>query len=1340
MQFRVLGAVELVVDGHGVAVGGNRERAVLARLLMSANRVVSLDTLIGDLWPDRAPDGAAAAIQVYVSRLRKALRAERAERADDVLITRPPGYVLAVAPEMVDAARFEALARAGREAAAAGEHRQARGTLAEALALWRGPAFGGLDDLPFARGEAARLDELRLGALETRVECDLACGRAMDAASELASLTAEHPLRERLWALRMTALYQGGRQAEALAVYRELRARLDEELGIEPSVELRELERAILRQELAPAAAPNPPAPAAAPSPSGVVTFMFTDLVGSTELLDRLGDDAADDLRRRHFSALRAALRAHGGSEVKSLGDGLMAAFASAVAALRCAVEIQQAAAVAGGGDEAVAIRVGVHAGEATLEEDDFFGTPVVVAQRLCGRASGGQIVASSLVQGLVGSRAGCTFTPLGELTLKGFGEPVAACEVVWAAPEPAPALPFPATLPRPESVFVRPEADMVRLEAAWEAARSGRRQVVLLTGDPGIGKTRRCAELARMVHETGAVVLHGRCDDGLAVPYQPFVEALGTYVRQAAKPALGRLAGELTRLVPEVGGRMPDLPAPLSADPETERYRLFDAVAAWLAAVGEEAPTLFVVEDVHWATPPTLAMLSHLARSGEPNRLLVVVNYRDSALDLTPALADAVAGLLRQPDVDRVVLGGLDQAGVAAYLEAVGAHQGADLAAVLHAETAGNPFYLGEMLRDFGETGVVTEVPDSVRDVIARRLARLPESTRRMLEFAAIAGDRFDVGLLGRASDRTPIAVLQALDPAVAARLTTEPDEASGQSRFVHALVRHTLVDGLSAGGRMELHRATGVALAELAGEDWQDLAAELARHWLAATPAVGSAPDDAARTLDFVEEAAGRAAASLAYEEAVDLLTRALPLSARGRDPVRRARLAVALGEAQYRAGDPAHEHTLADATAKALEVGDPELAARAALANQRTINVLLTGDHERIVLLERVLAALGEADGSARARVLAALSITVGHDDPRRYECAREAVAVARRLDDPIALGRVLGLAVFVLWRAESLPEQLALAVELADLAARSGDPVLEVEGGLALYYAATQHGDVDVGRDALALAVRAAGDIGQAAFRLRTLTGQQNSAMVDGRFAEFFRFAADAVTMAETLDDGPLAHINRHGDGGLVRLIQGHLAEAIEGIEKAADAFPSDFRTWLLAWPLAEAGRREEAAALIASAGGAALSWLPGSYVRLYALAWLAPAAAILDDRELAERIYSELEPYESRIVLGQMSAPGPVAHYLGVLAASLRRDEQADAHFARAVEIAERTGARVVLVRTRLEWARLLLRRGRGDDHERVLALAAAARDLARAQDAGELGEQAAELLLAGVRT
>ncbi|MCA1841621.1 MAG: AAA family ATPase [Actinobacteria bacterium] len=1353
VEFRVLGAIEVVADGQAAAVGGSRERAVLARLLVSPNQVVAQDTLIDDLWPGDQSEGGAAAVQVYVSRLRKALRSVG---GDDVLLTRPPGYLLAVAAEALDATRFEALVRAGRQAAANGKHAEAAATLTDALALWRGPAFPGLADLPFARAEAARLEEARLGALEARIDADLVCGRDAELIGELASLTAEHPLRERLWALRMTALYRAGRQAEALRTYQELRRHLGEELGIEPSEDLRALEGAILRQDPQLARRPEP---VAAPNPGpGVVTFMFTDLVGSTELLDRLGDDAADDLRRQHFSSLRQALRAHGGAEVKSMGDGLMAAFTSPLAALRCAVEIQRDNAAGADGSEAISIRVGLHAGEPIAEDDDFFGTPVVVAQRLCGRAGGGQILISTLVEGLVGNRADCTFVPLGDLLLKGFGEPIAASEVRWRTPETEPALPLPQSLPPHDRFFVRPENDMGRLETAWEAARSGRRQMVLLAGEPGIGKTRRSAELARTAHEGGAAVLHGRCEEGLGVPYQPFVEAFGTYLRHAPSPVLGRLAGELVRLVPELATRFPDLPPPLSADPETERYRLFDAVAAWLAAVADETPVVLLIEDLHWATPPTLAMLGHLARSGEPGRLLVVVNYRDTALDVTPALSDAVADLLRQPDVDRLRLAGLEPDGVVAYLEARAGHglddEGRALAGVLHTETAGNPFYLTEVLRHLGETGALSrregrwagtgaaadvEVPDSVRDVIGRRLARLPAETADLLALAAVQGDRFDLAVLTAAAGQPYTSVLRALDPATSARFVTEPAGEPPTARFVHALLRQTVEDGLPAGRRMELHHATGDALASLVGVGWADHAAELARHWLAAMPPVGASVDDLRRTLDYTEEAARRAATALAYEEAATLLTRAAPLAARLGDPGRRAAVLVALGEAQHNAGDGAHRRSLLEAANLALELGDGQLAAHAALANQRPISITGAVDEERVALFERVLEALGPADTSDRARMLGAMATELHPGtDPRRYDLAREALAVARRVGDPACLGHVLAYAAFALWEAETLPERLEIATELSQLAGQLGDPMLQLHAGLALYYAAAQSGDLDQARSALSSATEMAEALGQPALRIRAIWAQQSCALLEGRFADFRTYASMAFHFGEALGNADSQAVY-HGDGGTPDLLEGRPDEAAIAFAKGAELIPHSALKIAYAYASAEAGRLAEAATVIDGVGGATLQGVPHDYTWVLCLAALAGACGPLGDRDLARRLYDELLPYRTQMITGQVSAFGPVAYYLGVLAATLGRPDEAEDHFAFACDLMERTGAHGLLVKTRLDWARLLLGSHAPDDADRARELAIAALDLAHELDTPELAKQASELLTTGRR-
>ena len=246
MEFRVLGPVEVIHGGQACPVGGARTRAVLAMLLLSANRVVAADRLAGELWPDLGPERAAANLQVRLTELRRALRSAGAA---DRLVTRPPGYVLLVAAGELDVLRFEQLAAAGRSALAGGDAAGAARLLDDALALWRGMALADLGDPLLAGTERARLEDARLDAVESRMDALLACGRQQETIGELEELTANNPLRERFWAQRLLALYRCGRQADALRAYRELRAVLVEQLGIEPGPELRQLEDRILHQD-----------------------------------------------------------------------------------------------------------------------------------------------------------------------------------------------------------------------------------------------------------------------------------------------------------------------------------------------------------------------------------------------------------------------------------------------------------------------------------------------------------------------------------------------------------------------------------------------------------------------------------------------------------------------------------------------------------------------------------------------------------------------------------------------------------------------------------------------------------------------------------------------------------------------------------------------------------------------------------------------------------------------------------------------------------------------------------------------------------------------------------
>ncbi len=303
MEFRVLGPLEATDGRTPLPLGGGKSRALLARLVLDANRTVAVERLVDDLWGDAVPGSAVKMVQIYVSQLRKVLPAA-------ILLTRAPGYLVEVEPEAVDVTRFTRLRGDGRAALAAGDPARATAVLRDALALWRGPALAEFSE-PFARIEGAHLEELRLACIEDRIEADLAVGRHADVAGELEALVARHPLREALHRLLMLALYRAGRQAEALAGYERFRRTLDDQLGIEPSATLKALQYKILNQDrsLEPGAGAPQDGDRRAPAPAQRRPAAQTGFVGRAAELRRL-DQALDAARAAQGSAVLIAGRA----------------------------------------------------------------------------------------------------------------------------------------------------------------------------------------------------------------------------------------------------------------------------------------------------------------------------------------------------------------------------------------------------------------------------------------------------------------------------------------------------------------------------------------------------------------------------------------------------------------------------------------------------------------------------------------------------------------------------------------------------------------------------------------------------------------------------------------------------------------------------------------------------------------------------------------------------------------------------------------------------------------------------------------------------------------------
>ena len=1087
-----------------------------------------------------------------------------------------------------------------------------------------------------------------------------------------------------------------------------------------------------------------------------MAAVLFTDLVGSTELLSRLGDAAFDGLRRAHFAALREAIARNGGTEVKSTGDGLLATFSSAADAVGCAVGMQQAVDVhrrAAG--IPLAIRVGVSLGDVSFEEGDVYGTPVVEAARLVAAAQGGQILATSVVRLVAGGRSEAVFADLGCLELKGLPAPVAACAVGWE-PLPVAAAPLPELLSRPGRIFVGRDGEMARLQHCWTQATDGEVRCVLVAGEPGIGKTRLAAELAARVHADGATVLAGRCDEDLGVPYQPFVEALRHVIDHtepdALSDGLGRYRGELVRLVPELADRLPDLAGPLRSDPETERYRLFDAVAGWLTAATADRPVLLVLDDLQWAARPTLLLLRHVLRSSEPMRLLVVATYRDTEVGRTHPLGQMLADVRRLENVERVSLPGLDEAAVTALLKQAAGHElgeDGDLARVIHGETEGNAFFVREIIRHLVETGGLVEregrwvigrpirelgIPEGVRDVVGRRLSRLSARANEALAVGAVGGDEFEFAVVQEAGRWDEDTLVAALDEAVTSRLLREIPGPGSRFRFAHALVRSTLYDELSSARRAALHRRVAEAIESVHAGHLDDHLPALAHHFARA-----SAPQAVTdKSVSYATRAGDRALAQLAHDQAVAYYRQALEiidLSPGGPEDPRRLELLISLGEAQRRVGDPGHRETLLEAARLAQERGDADALARAALANNRGFySDARYVDDERVAVLTEALSAMPGDDSALRCRLLANLAgeLIFSQESGHCSVLMGDALAMARRLGDPATLGHVLAQGYLTL-----VPDADALRAhvdELTAVAVRLGDPALAYWAALWGSLTHLVGGDAGGALSDLDDATHRAEELRQPAPRILALLGRANLFRLAGRLASAEESADEALALGRSAGI-PDAHSLHSVSLFWLRHDQGRCGELVQGYARAAArsrAYPLVLAYFSLV--LCELERHPDLRRVVDALDSQGVHPLQSNIGWLYGHTLLATVCAQTGDAARAAPLYDRLGPHRGLVGTILLGTTGTVDHHLGLLAGVLGRYEEADAHFAAAAGINERMGAPVLQALTWLEHGRMLVHRGRAGDTERTRELLGQALATARELGLANVERRSAALL------
>jgi predicted ATPase len=591
-----------------------------------------------------------------------------------------------------------------------------------------------------------------------------------------------------------------------------------------------------------------------------------------------------------HDEIVRAGIAAAGGYVFKTLGDAFCAAFAEAPSALVAAVEIQRALKAAPWPEATpIRVRMGLHSGCCEERDGDYFGPVVNRAARLEAVAHGGQIVVSSATAELVVGWLGhdVSLLDMGEHRLKDLGRPERVFQV---CAEGLPKKFAPLRSVDTPGLLVGREDELGRLQVALDQAVGGQGGLGLVSGEPGIGKTRLVEELAARATHRGAVVVWGRIDEAEgAPPYWPWVQVLSAVLaecdRDLVREVLEASAGVVSAILPEVKEYVANVEPPPSLGPFEARFRLHQAVVDLLVRLTRRQRLVVVLEDLHWADVASLELTRFVADRITAAPVLLVVTYRSVDAGSSTIFDDVLASMARNPKLARIALGGLSEAEVGHFIaQTINVEPTSSAVSAVHARTEGNPFFVGELSRLLESEGLLQHgrssqrdhgpVPAGVRDVVRRRLARLPADSAAMLAVCAVIGRDFDLAVLAAASAIREVEALDKIEPALSAGLVSEDAALCGRFRFSHALIRDTVYGELSAVRRATLHAQVGTAV-EQQRDDARSQLADLAWHFFHAAPIVG--PE---RGIDYTLTAAQAAQAAMAYEQAEADLRRALTL----------------------------------------------------------------------------------------------------------------------------------------------------------------------------------------------------------------------------------------------------------------------------------------------------------------------------------------------------------------------------------------------------------------------------------------------------------------------------
>ena len=925
---------------------------------------------------------------------------------------------------------------------------------------------------------------------------------------------------------------------------------------------------------------------------------------------------------------------------------------------------------------------------------------------------------------------------------------------------------PVPASAPMTQAAsfgrFVGRAHELEALKALFDETMSGRGRLVMVVGEPGIGKTRLVEELGVYTAVRGAQVCWGHCYEGeLGVPYLPFVEALRTYVRDRAddelRAELSTGAPEVATIVSDLRIRFPDLPTSPALEGDAERLRLFEGVSVFLANASAAQPLVLIVDDLHWADKSTLLLLHYLARNLRRERILIVCTYRDVELDRTHPLADTIAELRREHLYERTLLRGFDRDEVKSLMDAVGEQETPKaFAETVHRETEGNPFFVAEILRHLAESGalervdgqwvgsaegIAEQLPEGVREVIGRRLSRLGEDCNRMLTIAAAMPGGFTLEVVSRVLDLDEDAVLDLLDEALARQILRERRDHSGTYEFNHALIRQTLYSELSTPRRVRLHRQILGAVEQRYAANVDPHLTELAYHTFQAAPG-----GDVDKAVDYATRAGQRAAASAAHEEAArsyDLALQALELED-APDEHWRAALLLALGDAHHHAGNIGDARgALAQVADIARRVDDPTLVARAAIVLSTLRWTTSGADPLLMELLEEAAARRAELADPWRARLLACLGNQIAFvDAPRHAEVAREAVEAARRSGDPGALASALASEGFT-GRLRDHMESRQRYLDVARLAAEAGDLDLEVRSHESLLYNALFANDRAALDDELAIHARLADQSRSPFIKYTDTLYRSTVATFEGRFADGEHLALDALGIARRTQDRSSVEAVGASLFTVMRE-QGRSQELEAPTRRMVDAYPL-LAVWRsgLAQVLADQGKLGEAAEHVEILARNGFEAVADDVLRTFTLAGLAEVTALLDDTALADQLFDLLAPRAgAAAIIGATAYHGSVDRYLGLLATTVGRHDEALAHHNSALTMHERMRAVPWVARTRYDLAGALLARDDPADRDQALGLLNDSLDTASSTGMTKLVEEVlkTKLELQGVRS